>query len=164
MTIRVLSVLHDTTVDGPGLRTSIYCAGCGHQCPGCQNPQSWDFNGGEERSVDDLMEEITEDPFADVTFTGGDPLYQAKAFAELARRIKQETQKNIWCYTGFLFEEVRDKAPYRELLTHTDVMVDGPFIQSQRDEDLPFRGSANQRIIDVQRSLRENRTVLWERT
>ena len=75
MTIRVLSVLHDTTVDGPGFRTSIYCAGCGHHCPGCHNPQSWDFDGGEERSVDDLMAEITEDPFADVTFTGGDPLY-----------------------------------------------------------------------------------------
>ena len=164
MTIRVLSVLHDTTVDGPGFRTSIYCAGCGHHCPGCHNPQSWDFGGGEERSLDDLMAEITADPFADVTFTGGDPLYQAAAFTELARCIKQETGKNIWCYTGFLFEQMLGNAEYLELLAHIDVLVDGRFELSQRDEDLPFRGSANQRIIDVQRSLRENRTVIWENT
>ena len=164
MTIRVLSVLHDTTVDGPGFRTSIYCAGCGHHCPGCHNPQSWDFDGGEERSVDDLMAEITEDPFADVTFTGGDPLYQAATFTELARRIKQETNKNIWCYTGFLFEDIRDKAQFQELFNHIDVIVDGRFDLSQRNEDLPFRGSANQRIIDVQKSLREDNIVMWKRT
>ncbi len=164
MTIRVLSVLHDTTVDGPGFRTSIYCAGCGHHCPGCHNPQSWDFDGGEERSVDDLMTEITEDPFADVTFTGGDPLFQAAAFTELARRIKQETKKDIWCYTGFLFEDTRKKPQFQELLNHIDVMVDGRFELSQRDEDLPFRGSANQRIIDVQKSLREDNIVMWKRT
>lgn len=164
MTIRVLSVLHDTTVDGPGFRTSIYCAGCGHHCPGCHNPQSWDFDGGEERNVDDLMAEITEDPFADVTFTGGDPLYQAAAFTELARRIKQETNKNIWCYTGFLFEDIRDKAQFQELFNHIDVIVDGRFDLSQRNEDLPFRGSANQRIIDVQKSLREDNIVMWKRT
>ena len=164
MTIRVLSVLHDTTVDGPGFRTSIYCAGCDHHCPGCHNPQSWDFDGGEERSVDDLMAEITEDPFADVTFTGGDPLYQAAAFTELARRIKQETNKNIWCYTGFLFEDIRDKAQFQELFNHIDVIVDGRFDLSQRNEDLPFRGSANQRIIDVQKSLREDNIVMWKRT
>ena len=164
MTIRVLSVLHDTTVDGPGFRTSIYCAGCDHHCPGCHNPQSWDFDGGEEWSVDDLMAEITEDPFADVTFTGGDPLYQAAAFTELARRIKQETNKNIWCYTGFLFEDIRDKAQFQELFNHIDVIVDGRFDLSQRNEDLPFRGSANQRIIDVQKSLREDNIVMWKRT
>lgn len=163
MTIRVLSVLHDTTVDGPGFRTSIYCAGCGHHCPGCHNPQSWDFQGGEERSVDELMQEIEGDPFADVTFTGGDPLYQAEAFTELARRIKGETRKTIWCYTGYLFEQTLREERFRHLIDEIDVLVDGPFIQSLRDEDLPFRGSTNQRIIDVRRSLQENRAVLWER-
>ena len=163
MTIRVLSVLHDTTVDGPGFRTSIYCAGCGHHCLGCHNPQSWDFQGGEERSVDELMQEIEGDPFADVTFTGGDPLYQAEAFTELARRIKGETRKTIWCYTGYLFEQTLQEERFRHLLDEIDVLVDGPFIQSLRDEDLPFRGSTNQRIIDVRRSLQENRAVPWER-
>ena len=163
MTIRVLSVLHDTTVDGPGFRTSIYCAGCGHHCLGCHNPQSWDFQGGEERSVDELMQEIEGDPFADVTFTGGDPLYQAEAFTELARRIKGETRKTIWCYTGYLFEQTLQEERFRHLLDEIDVLVDGPFIQSLRDEDLPFRGSTNQRIIDVRRSLLQNRAVPWER-
>lgn len=163
MTIRVLSVLHDTTVDGPGFRTSIYCAGCGHHCPGCHNPQSWDFLGGEEHSVDELMQEIEGDPFADVTFTGGDPLYQAEAFTELARRIKGETRKTIWCYTGYLFEQTLREERFRHLIDEIDVLVDGPFIQSLRDEDLPFRGSTNQRIIDVRRSLQENRAVLWKR-
>ncbi len=163
MTIRVLSVLHDTTVDGPGFRTSIYCAGCGHHCPGCHNPQSWDFQGGEERSVDELMQEIEGDPFADVTFTGGDPLYQAEAFTELARRIRGETRKTIWCYTGYLFEQTLREERFRHLIDEIDVLVDGLFIQSLRDEDLPFRGSTNQRIIDVRRSLQENRAVLWER-
>ncbi len=163
MTIRVLSVLHDTTVDGPGFRTSIYCAGCGHHCPGCHNPQSWDFLGGEEHSVDELMQEIEGDPFADVTFTGGDPLYQAEAFTELARRIKGETRKTIWCYTGYLFEQILREERFRHLIDEIDVLVDGPFIQSLRDEDLPFRGSTNQRIIDVRRSLLQNRAVPWER-
>ena len=130
---------------------------------GCHNPQSWDFQGGEERSVDELMQEIEGDPFADVTFTGGDPLYQAEAFTELARRIKGETRKTIWCYTGYLFEQTLREERFRHLIDEIDVLVDGPFIQSLRDEDLPFRGSTNQRIIDVRRSLQENRAVLWER-
>lgn len=162
MKIKVLSVLHDTTVDGPGFRTSIYCAGCGHQCPGCHNPQSWDFAAGEERSVESLLQEIKEDPFADVTFSGGDPFYQTEAFAELARQIHRETDKTIWCYTGFLYEQLL-KPPYFDLLREIDVLVDGPFIQAQRDEDLLFRGSSNQRLIDVSASLENSSVVLWER-
>lgn len=164
MTIRILNVLHDTTVDGPGFRTSIYCAGCKHQCPGCHNPQSWDFAAGGEVEVDELLRDIMADPFANVTFSGGDPFYQAEAFAELAKKIKKETQKDIWCYTGFLFEELKHHETYRELLRYVDVLVDGPFIQAQRNEDLLFRGSENQRIIDVQASFFQGETVLWERT
>ncbi len=109
------------------------------------------------------MQEIEGDPFADVTFTGGDPLYQAEAFTELARRIRGETRKTIWCYTGYLFEQTLREERFRHLIDEIDVLVDGLFIQSLRDEDLPFRGSTNQRIIDVRRSLQENRAVLWER-
>ena len=101
MTINVLKVLHDTTVDGPGLRTSIYCAGCRHECPQCHNPQSWTFGSGTDTTTEELLEEILADPFADVTFTGGDPFYQAEAFAELAKLIKSRSEKTIWCYTGF---------------------------------------------------------------
>lgn len=164
MTINILKILHDTTVDGPGFRTSIYCAGCRHACKGCHNPQSWDFNGGHAMEVDELLQEVLSDPFADVTFSGGDPLYQAKGFAELARRIKSESKKTIWCYTGFLFEELLHNTEAMELLAYTDVLVDGPFMQDLRDEELLFRGSRNQRIIDVQPSLRLKEAVLWERT
>ena len=163
MTIRILNILHDTTVDGPGFRTSIYCAGCRHHCPGCHNPESWDFSSGYEVKTDQLMQEITADPFADVTFTGGDPFFQAEGFAELARRIKTETTKTIWCYTGFLYEHLLEQPRYRTLLEQLDVLVDGPFILAQRNEDLLFRGSANQRLIDVQASLKAGTVVPWQR-
>ena len=101
MKIRVLNILEQTMADGPGFRTAIYCAGCAHHCPGCHNPQSWDFAGGHEMDVEDLLAVIKADEMSNVTFSGGDPFYQVDAFTELARRIKQETNKTIWCWTGF---------------------------------------------------------------
>ena len=133
--------------DGPGLRTSIYCAGCDHHCPGCHNPQSWDRNGGHEATVDELLEIIKADEFSNVTFTGGDPLYQVEAFTELAKRIKEETSKTIWCYTGFTYEEILANERLSSILPYIDVLVDGPFILKLRDPELLFRGSSNQRII-----------------
>ena len=147
-------------VDGPGFRTSIYCAGCRHQCPGCHNPQSWAFDQGHEMSVDDLMKIIEADPYANVTFSGGDPMFQATGFAELAREIHKRTNKDIWCYTGFTYESLITQEQ-RELLEQIDVLVDGPFIEKLRDPDLLFRGSSNQRLIDVQASLYTGEVVLW---
>lgn len=135
--------------DGPGLRTSIYCAGCLHHCPACHNPQSWDMAGGALRSVDELLELILSDEFSNVTFTGGDPFYQVEAFTELARRIKENSSKNIWCYTGFTLEEIRADERLSMMLPYLDVLVDGPFIQELRDTELHFRGSSNQRIITL---------------
>ena len=131
MTIRILDILEETMADGPGLRTSIYCAGCAHHCPGCHNPQSWDFNGGHEATVDELLEIVKSDEFSNVTFTG----------------IKEETSKTIWCYTGFTIEEIRADERLSQILPYIDVLVDGPFIQELRDTELLFRGSSNQRII-----------------
>ena len=148
-------------VDGPGFRTSIYCAGCRHQCPGCHNPQSWDFKGGREMSTEELMRIIEADPYANVTFSGGDPMYQCDAFAELARAIHERTNKDIWCYTGFTFEKLITRAQ-RELLELLDVLVDGPFVEHLKDPDLLFRGSSNQRIIDVQKSLYAGEVILWK--
>ncbi len=133
--------------DGPGFRTAIYCAGCSHACPGCHNPQSWDFNAGEWMTVDELLEIIKADEMSNVTFSGGDPFYQAPAFTELARRIKQETNKTIWCWTGFTIEEIQKSEQMSQMLQWLDVLVDGPFILALRDTDLLFRGSSNQRII-----------------
>jgi anaerobic ribonucleoside-triphosphate reductase activating protein len=149
MKIRILDILEETMMDGPGLRTSIYCAGCAHRCPGCHNPQSWDFAGGREVTVDDLLEVIKADEFANVTFSGGDPLYQVEAFTELARRIKEETGKTIWCYTGFTYEEVLADTRLSQILPYLDVLVDGPYVEALRDTNLPFRGSSNQRIIEL---------------
>ena len=151
--IQILDIIEDTMVDGPGFRTSIYCAGCRHQCPGCHNPQSWDFEGGRAVTTEEVMRVIEADPYANVTFTGGDPMYQPEGFAELARAIHERTDKSIWCYTGFTFEELVTNPRQRQLLEQVDVLVDGPFIKALRDDDLCFRGSTNQRLIDVAASL-----------
>lgn len=103
--------------------------------------------GGKEMSVDELLELIKADEFSDVSFSGGDPFYQVEAFTELARRIKQETSKTIWCWTGFTIEEIQADEHLAQLLPYLDVLVDGPFIMDQRDTELLFRGSTNQRII-----------------
>jgi len=152
--ISVLNIIEDTMVDGPGFRTSIYCAGCRHKCPGCHNPQSWDFEGGHAMTTEEIMRIVEADPYANVTFSGGDPMYQPEGFAELARTIKTRTNKNIWCYTGFTFETLVNNPRQRALLEQIDVLVDGPFIKAQRDESLCFRGSSNQRILDVPASLK----------
>lgn len=148
-TIRVIRTVDGTSVDGPGLRTSIYFAGCAHACPGCHNPQSWDFMAGEETTVDELVRRIKENDF-NVTFTGGDPLYHAEALIPLAKSIIN-IGKDIWIYTGFTFEEILEEGDQFkiELLQMAHVLVDGPFIQKLRDPDLLFRGSSNQRLIDL---------------
>ena len=150
--IRVLDIKLGTSVDGPGLRTSIYCAGCNNRCPGCHNPQSWDEMAGESVLVDDLFAQIVRERM-NVTFSGGDPMLHPEGFTELARRIKQDTSLSIWCYTGYRFEDILQHPGRRALAVLCDVIVDGPFMMSQKDSSLRFRGSANQRISDVQRSL-----------
>lgn len=159
--LSILDIVHDTTVDGSGFRTSIYAAGCIHECLGCHNPHSWNIAHGTSHSVDELLMIIKEDEFSNVTFTGGDPFVQVDGFTELARKIKEETSKNIWCYTGFTFEQILRSNKLSKILSFVDVLVDGKYIDSLRNTDLQFRGSSNQRIIDVQSSLFENRVVLW---
>lgn len=159
--IRILDIKYGTSVDGIGLRTSLYCAGCENQCPGCHNPQSWDDQGGEEMSVEELFRLIV-DADMNVTFTGGDPMFHPEGFTKLARLIKTHTNKNIWCYTGYRFEDILLHPSRKALLELCDVLVDGPFILSEKDLTLPFRGSRNQRIIDVQASLSAQKVILHE--
>ncbi len=160
--LSVIDIVEDTMVDGPGFRTSIYCAGCPNACPGCHNPQSWDINEGRQMTTDEMMQVIEADPFANVTFSGGDPMYQAEGFTELARAIRQRTNKTIWCYTGFTYEALVRNPKQRALLEQIDVLVDGPFVKSLRDDDLLFRGSSNQRLIDVPASLSAGRVVAYQ--
>ena len=112
-------------------------------------------------TTEELMKIIEADPYANVTFSGGDPMYQCDGFADLARAIHRRTNKDIWCYTGFTFETLITRAQ-RELLELLDVLVDGPFVERLKDPDLLFRGSSNQRIIDVQKSLYSGEVILWE--
>lgn len=160
--ISLLKIVHDTTVDGPGFRTSIYCAGCVNACKGCHNPSTWDINAGTMTSTEDILKEVLSDEFADVTFTGGDPMYQAEGFAELAEAIKGSSRKTIWCYTGYLFENLVKKSDTQHLLQTIDVLVDGRFEESLHDPDLLFRGSSNQRIIDVKESLKQGKAILFD--
>ena len=159
--MRILDIIEGTTVDGPGLRTSIYVAGCKHQCEGCHNPQSWDFGAGREMTDDEIMEVIRRNRF-NVTFSGGDPLYSAEDVSRLCVRIKQEMHKTIWLYTGFLWEMISQKESCQPVLQNIDVLVDGPFMAAKRDTSLRFRGSSNQRIIDVPRSIAEGKAVLLD--
>ena len=150
--IRILSIKYGTSVDGIGLRTSLYCAGCENHCPGCHNPQSGDENGGEAISVDELYTRIV-DADMNVTFTGGDPMFHPEGFIALARLLKRNTDKTIWCYTGYRFEDLLAHPIRRQLVELCDVIVDGRYIEPERDLSLHFRGSRNQRIIDVTASL-----------
>ncbi|WP_102407751.1 anaerobic ribonucleoside-triphosphate reductase activating protein [Parabacteroides bouchesdurhonensis] len=157
--LSIIDIIEDTTVDGPGFRTAIYAAGCPNQCPGCHNPESWDINKGKPVSTGEILEKVLADDFANVTFSGGDPMFQPEGFTELARAIKEKSRKNIWCYTGYKFENILNNPKQAQLLKYIDVLVDGKFQQSLRDESLLFRGSSNQRLIDVKASLREEKVV-----
>lgn len=150
--IRVLDIKYGTSVDGVGLRTSIYCAGCENHCVGCHNPQSWDENGGEPILIEELFDRVV-DADMNVTFTGGDPMFHPEGFIKLAKMIKERTNKTIWCYTGYRFEDLLQHSVRRQLVELCDVIVDGKFMEKERDLSLHFRGSRNQRIIDVPKSL-----------
>lgn len=159
--LSILDIVEDTTVDGPGFRTAVYASGCPHHCPGCHNPQSWDIKRGRLLSTEEILEVILADEFANVTFSGGDPLYQPEGFTELARAVKANSSKTIWCYTGYRYETILTCPSQAALLPYLDVLVDGPFELALRDETLPFRGSRNQRLIDVPASLQSGKVVLW---
>lgn len=145
LTLRVLEIVRGTTVDGPGLRTSIYFAGCRHKCPGCHNPHSWDFSGGNAMTLDEIMDVVKEEQFG-VTLTGGDPLYHPREIAILIDMIHTEAL-DVWLYTGFTKEEIIADSDLLKVARKADAIVEGRFIASLRDETLRFRGSTNQRIL-----------------
>lgn len=160
-TLRVLRIVDGTSVDGPGLRTSIYLAGCTHNCPGCHNPQSHDPAGGEEMTVGELMQHIDNEGY-NVTFSGGDPLLQATALIPLLQLVKQRGY-NVWLYTGYTWEQIETSPTLSQVLELIDVLVDGRFEHTLKDESLLFRGSSNQRLIDVPATLRTRSVTLWQR-
>ncbi len=150
---------NDSIVDGKGLRFTVFTQGCPHNCPGCHNPETHSFDSGNEITVDELFEKIKQNPLLDgVTFSGGEPMCQAEALTKLAEKCKK-IGLDIWIYSGFTFEEITADSKMKKLLECADVLVDGKFHENERSLDLLFRGSTNQRIIDVQASLKSNKVV-----
>ena len=164
--LRIAGIVPESVVDGPGFRYTVFTQGCRHNCKGCHNPQTHDFNGGYTVDTDDLFAEMMADPLIrGLTFSGGDPFEQPAPLAELARKA-HAAGKDIMVYTGYTFEQLTQKAASdpatAALLAQTDILIDGPFILEQRNLELKFRGSDNQRVIDVPASLRQGTAVTFE--
>lgn len=164
------NITHDDMNNGDGVRVVLWVAGCDHHCPECHNPQTHDYYRGvpfDKEALEELFNELRKDYVAGITFSGGDPLaiYNRFATASLMRSIKKEfPNKTIWCYTGYTYEQLLKCARESTIqiaLKHIDVLVDGRYMKEFRDVQLKWRGSTNQRVIDVQKSLKENKIVLW---
>ena len=159
--LNLAGVMDESIVDGPGIRTAIFAQGCPRRCEGCHNPQSHVFGTGTDVSVPELLEKIKQNPLVrGVTFSGGEPFSQAESFAALARLLKAHGYE-LAAYTGYTFEQLQSGTPpQKELLCLLDVLVDGEFVLAQRNLNLRFRGSENQRILDVPQSLAAS-TAVW---
>lgn len=153
----------DSIVDGEGIRTVVWTQGCPHHCPFCHNPQTHDFNGGFVVEVEELKEKIRNLKGQDgITLSGGDPMAQPLQCLELAKEA-HKSGMNVWCYTGYLYEDVLKNKNMKKLLEEVDVLVDGKFLIEQLSLDLYYKGSRNQRVIDVKKSLEQNKVIEIEK-
>ena len=152
--LELSGIVSDSIVDGPGIRTTIFCQGCPHHCKGCHNPETWEFGAGTRMAVERIARIVSENPLCrGVTFSGGEPFAQAAGFARLARLLK-EAGYEVASYTGYTFEQLlKGTQAQRDLLAAIDVLIDGPFVQAEKSLEVAFRGSRNQRILDVPKSL-----------
>ena len=169
MEIRLAApIQYDSIVDGEGMRAVLWTQGCPHHCEGCHNPMTHDFKGGFLTDTEELKKELEDNIIYQdgITLSGGDPFMQAEAVCEIAKFVKS-LNKNVWAYTGFTFEQLlelsKSKPEILDLLNNVDVLVDGKFVKSLKSLDLYYMGSRNQRVIDVKKSLRDNKTVLIEK-
>lgn len=164
MKLQVAGIMKESIVDGPGIRYAVFVQGCPHRCPGCHNPQTHPFEGGTEMDVADIFAEFKRNPLLKgVTLSGGEPFAQAEALAELAKLV-HGAGKDVVAYTGYVYEDLlaMDDPAVHALLAETDLLIDGPFLQKQRNLELRFRGSENQRLIDVAKSRAAGQAVPWE--
>ncbi len=164
--IRIFGLADESIVDGPGLRFSVFVQGCTHACPGCHNPESHSLDGGELRSIDSIVQQIHENKLIkDVTLSGGEPFEQACECASLAACLKDDGY-GIWAFTGYLYEDLlkmsKEDECIADLLDHIDVLVDGPFVESLRSLELDWRGSSNQRVIDMVKTRESGKVVEWK--
>lgn len=164
--IRVYGIVGESIVDGPGLRYALFVQGCSHACPGCHNPESHSTSGGEMRAISDILAQIHSNKLIhDVTLSGGEPFEQARACYALADALKRGGY-GVWAFTGYLYEDLLAKAhtdpDVAGLLSCIDVLVDGPYVESLRSIELDWRGSSNQRVIDLRKSECADEVVLWK--
>ena len=163
-TVRLAGIAYESLVNGPGMRRVFFAQGCKHKCKGCFNPETHSFEDGKIMDMDKLIKDVLDNPILKgVTFSGGDPIEQAHSFAYMAKAFKN-SNLNIWCYTGYTFEKLLEvmkvDTAISELLNNIDVLVDGRFAINNKEEGLRFRGSTNQRIINVKESLNQNKVVI----
>ena len=161
--MRIAGTVNDSIVDGAGMRFTVFTQGCPHHCPGCHNPQTHDFNGGTEVDPEEIIRKFRRNPLLDgITLSGGEPFCQSPACLQLAKAA-HASGLNVWAYSGYTFEElIAGKEEWRDLLREVDVLVDGPFLLDKRTLECKFRGSSNQRLIDVQASLKAGAPVILE--
>jgi len=164
--IRIAGIIKESIVDGPGIRMVVFAQGCKHNCPGCHNPDTHSFDGGTLVTVNSILEQARKNPILDgITFSGGEPFEQAEAFAVLAQEAKK-LNLNIVTYTGYTYEYILENSSkfsgWEALINETDILVDGRYEEDKRNLLLKFRGSENQRIIDVKRTKVENRIVIMD--
>ncbi len=159
--IYVANIVDNTIVDGEGFRTSLYVSGCDICCDDCHNKDWWNINKGTPMTINEVFGRINFE-ITNVTFIGGEPMLQSKTLALLAEKIKKETNKTIWVYSGHTYEDILENDDYYNLVKHCDVLVDGKFDKAYYKNNLKFRGSTNQRIIDLNKSLVSKDIVLWE--
>ena len=163
--MRIASTVSDSIVDGPGLRFTVFTQGCPHHCPGCHNPETHDVHGGTQRDVEEIAAAMGKNPLTQgLTLSGGEPFLQAADCTVLAR-VAKNLGWNVWTYTGYRYEDLlaADRSDWQELLAETDVLVDGPFVEELKSYDALFRGSTNQRLIDLPATRRQGKVVLWTR-
>ncbi len=158
--LELSGIAGDSIVDGPGIRTTVFSQGCPHHCPGCHNPETWQFGCGTPMNVEAIAEQVYANPLCrGVTFSGGEPFAQAEGFVKLARLLKDRGYE-VASYTGYTFEQLlQGTDAQQQLLQAVDVLIDGPYMQQQRSLELSFRGSRNQRILDVPASLAAQQAV-----
>ena len=158
--LNLSGIVSDSIVDGPGIRTTIFSQGCPHHCPGCHNPETWDFGCGTQVPVEAILDIVKSNPLCrGVTFSGGEPFAQAAGFAKLAKLLTEKGYE-VASYSGYTFEELLEGSEdQKTLLESIDILIDGPFLLSQKSLEIAFRGSRNQRILDAKKSLAAGKAV-----
>ena len=162
LTIRIFGISNDSIVDGPGIRYVIFTQGCFHNCPGCHNPESHSMQGGYDKSIADILQEIDDNPLLDgITLSGGEPMEQVEALLPLLPEIKKRGL-SIVIYSGYTYEQIIADQDKRNLLSYCDILIDGKYLEAQRSLALLFRGSKNQRMIDIQSSMQNHKVILYD--